>query len=507
MVNLKKKKQQKKERESRRQSYLATLNEEERELYDAFVAEIKGHLDISKAQNEAILADFHDALYYYQNHNVPVSEAFRRLDPRQLGGFYMHEATAWYPLDNAAVIYPLSMKHNRMPMFRLSCYLKEEVSAEILQMALLFTIKRFPAFATAVREGFFWHYLDSAKMRYTVQKEEGIPLEPIPVAFRYSQSFRVLYYQKRISVEFFHVLTDGSGGLVFLNTLVREYLTLLGKNIPLGEGLLDVNGLVDTAELENEFANSALKEESGGFTGKTAVQMSGRIASVAPSQILHFDMDTAVLRKTAKQYGVSVTAYLLGMMFLAEKFATEEADGEVHIQVPVNMRKFNHSRTLRNYAMYLSCNLTLKEITSLKDILPSISDQLKEKSSYEEMSVMMSTTIRLIRSVRFVPLAIKKPVMKLIYGYLGDAIFSNYLSNLGVVEVNEEMRECIDYYDFVLGPSAVSRAACALISFKEHARLSIIKSTADPSFEEKLAQLLSCDGIDVMVEGSGFYAG
>ncbi|MEZ4627989.1 MAG: hypothetical protein R2912_07880 [Eubacteriales bacterium] len=37
---------------------------------------------------------------------------------------------------------------------------------------------------------------------------------------------RVRYYHNRIAVEFFHVLTDGTGGQVFLQTLVAEYLRL-----------------------------------------------------------------------------------------------------------------------------------------------------------------------------------------------------------------------------------------------------------------------------------------
>ena len=38
--------------------------------------------------------------------------------------------------------------------------------------------------------------------------------------------FEVTYYRNRINLEVFHVLTDGTGAMNFLKTLVSNYLTL-----------------------------------------------------------------------------------------------------------------------------------------------------------------------------------------------------------------------------------------------------------------------------------------
>lgn len=90
-----------------------------------------------------------------------------------------------------------------MSVFRLSVYLKQSVVPELLQMALSFTIKRFPSFTTTLKRAFFWHYLDTTKRRFSVEQESGIPCQALKVALSGSQSFRVLYYNNRISVEFF----------------------------------------------------------------------------------------------------------------------------------------------------------------------------------------------------------------------------------------------------------------------------------------------------------------
>ena len=120
-----------------------------------------------------------------------------------LGDIYTKKATNWYPLDNSAKIYPLSMKENWMSVYRLSYYLEEPIIPEIFQIALLFTMKRFPTFATSIRKGFFWNYIDGIKKRFNIKKDNAIPCSYINISKVGKQSFKVLYYKNRISVEIF----------------------------------------------------------------------------------------------------------------------------------------------------------------------------------------------------------------------------------------------------------------------------------------------------------------
>lgn len=106
------------------------------------------------------------------------------------------------------------MKHGQMSRIPAGGGHEGAGEAELLQIALHFTIQRFPGFATTVRKGFFWHYLDQTKRRYCIQPETDIPVRPLKIAASGSQSFRVLYYENRISVEFFHILTDATGACV-----------------------------------------------------------------------------------------------------------------------------------------------------------------------------------------------------------------------------------------------------------------------------------------------------
>ena len=109
-----------------------------------YLSDVRARIDLRQKYVDALMDDHVQALRWYADHGLSLSEAMKRLDPAQLGDFYLRERTAWYPLDTAAKVYPLSMGLKRMMIFRLSFYLRRPVEPEILQMALTYTVRRFP---------------------------------------------------------------------------------------------------------------------------------------------------------------------------------------------------------------------------------------------------------------------------------------------------------------------------------------------------------------------------
>lgn len=470
-----------------------------------YFSELHRRVLLPEGQKEAIRRDLEAAVLVLLREGVELREALDRLSLRHLGDFYSTAPLRWYPLDDAAKIYPLSMSHREMKMFRLSAYLDRDVEGELLQVALLFAIKRFPSFATTVKKGFFWHYIDAARRRFTVAQEAQIPFSPMNVSINGAPSFRVVYYKNRISAEFFHILTDASGGMIFLKTLVGEYLRLNGVKIAYTPALFDPDGPPDEQETANGFSRPAVTQKRSGFVDKPAVQMEGRLASVLPCQILHFEIDSAALRTAARRKGTTVTALMLAMMFVAVRAATEKPRGRIQIQVPVNMRKFEPHRTLRNFSMYCSIRLSLEEITSVDELLPEISRQLREGASREKMNEMMNAASAMVRALRWIPLAVKRPFARVITGFLSDRVFTSTLSNIGVVELPEELRPYIRKMDFVLGGGMLNRASCAMVTVGSTAVFSVTKLTQSPRFEQAFAALLQEQGLPYHVTGSEPY--
>ena len=485
--------------------YLASLTQEEQQSLSEWFKRLEQRITLSGNGKQSLIADFRNAFMYYSRNGVSLERAMELMPLSSLGGFYSRPATTWYPLDNAAKVYPLSMSHRQMSVFRLSIYMDAPIAPELLQVALDFTIKRFPFFATTIKRGFFWHYIDSTKTRFAVEPETYLPCASMNVSLTGSKSFRVLYYKDRISVEFFHILTDGTGGMVFLKTLAAEYLRLMGRDIPCEDGVLNIDETPDASESADDFAGSVSGRRHSGFVDKPALQMDGRLSSVSPCRIIHFEMNSEELRSLARSRGASVTALMVSMMFIACKASMERQHGVINIQVPVNMRNYFGSRTLRNFSLYCGIKLELEEIHGLDSVLPRVVEQLRESVSRANMQEMMNGAVKLVRSLRLIPLFIKAPVAKLVYGFLGERVFTTTLSNLGVVELPEDMESCVRKMDFVLGTVSINRAACSMVTCGGRAVFSIAKLTADPSFEERIYALLTENGITPIVSGSELY--
>lgn len=377
-------------------------------LYFALAARI----DLPRAQKRALISDFRRAAEVLVSRGLSPAEAAARLGHERLGDFYLSAPDYWYPLDDAAKIYPMSMTDGWMSVFRLSAYLDAPVEPSLLQLALDLTMPRFPFFATRIKRGVFWHYIDGVKHRFTVQPETELPCAPMNVAAGDSQSFSVLYYGRRVSVEFFHILTDGTGGLAFL------------------------------------------------------------------------------------------TALLLAFMTEAAHAASDESRGDISIQVPVNMRKFCPSKTLRNFSMYCSVRTPWAEAGEAERLLPDITRQLSERASETAMRGMLASTAEMVRLLGRVPLAVKRPAARIAYGFLGERAFTSTLSNLGAAKLPPEVEAHVEKLDFVLGTGERARAACAMVTLKGLALLSVTKLTDDKTFETRLLSLLEGAGVPVKLSGS-----
>ena len=485
--------------------YLDSLPKSDQELLNQYFEKLSHRISMAKKQKNQMVEDFENGFLYYSRIEVDIGEAVQRLDTAKLGDFYATPPILWFPLDDAAKIYPLSMQKNQMSVFRLSAYMKEDVVPELLQLALTFAIKRFPSFATTVKKGFFWHYMDSTKRRFQVEPEVDIPCRPLNVSGSHAPSFRILYYKKRIGIEYFHILTDGNGGLIFLKTIVAEYLRLLGYSIPCTDGVLDIDEIPSDRETSNDFLKAEYSEKASGFFTKLAPQMSGHLAAIRPCQILHFELESDKLKAAAGHRGGTISAYVLALMFVAQKHATKRTTGNFQIQLPVNMRSFYDSETLRNFALFCNVQYPIEKIADVESMIPDIKNQLREKVTKKSMNEMMNATVKLVQALRYIPLIIKRPVALLAFGFLGERVFTSTLTNLGIISLPKEMSDHIQKFDVLLGAAVVNRAACSMVSYKNTTLLTVIKNTPDSSFETKLYSLLKEHGLNPKLEGSEFY--
>ncbi len=185
--------------------------------------------------------------------------------------------------------------------------------------------------------------------------------------------------------------------------------------------------------------------------------------------------------------------------------ASDESRGCIRIQVPVNMRKFCPSKTLRNFSMYCSVSAPWAEAGDAEGLMAEFSRQLGERASEAAMRGMLGTTSAMVRALGKVPLFLKRPAARLAYGFLGERAFTSTLSNLGRAALPEGTARHVRKLGFVLGTAEQSRAACGLVSYGGVALLSVTKLTEDPAFERRLCALFERAGVPFVLEGSVLY--
>ena len=140
---------------------------------DVFLTAVDHAFTLPEAQCSAVRIAFARGIDTLSAQGMPLQEILRRLDPNRLKDFYAEPRQGFYPLDDGAKQYPISMIRGQMAMFRLTATLDAPVNPVLLQLALMFTLRRFPHYAAGLRRGAFWYYLKPTLARYTVQAETG----------------------------------------------------------------------------------------------------------------------------------------------------------------------------------------------------------------------------------------------------------------------------------------------------------------------------------------------
>ncbi len=417
----------------------------------------------------------------------------------------------WLRLDNAAKIYPAARRKNWSNVFRQSVTLVEEVDTDILSTALSVTIKRFPSIAARLRKGVFWYYLEQLDSTPKLQPEYSYPLTFMSKKEMRRCAFRVIVYKNRIAVEFFHSLTDGTGGLIFLKNLVAEYLEQRYKIIiPFENGVLDRKSAPTEEELEDCFPKNAgavpLSRKD-----TNAWHMYGDPQGDGFLNLVCFKIPVADALKLAHEYNSTLTVFMSAVIMLAltrlqnEKNPIVKRQKLIKLLIPVNLRSLYKSNTLRNFAMY-----TIPEIDprlgeySLSEICEVIKHKMGLDFTAKHMSQVIATNVGDEQNplVRLIPLPLKNAVMKAVFDTVGERKSCLSLSNLGKIRVPSVMEKYIERFDFILGVQAAAPYNCGMLSFGDTVYVNFIRNIKDAELERHFFEILRELGLSVTVESN-----
>ena len=417
----------------------------------------------------------------------------------------------WSKLDNAAKIYPASRTKHWSNVFRLSATLTETVDTAALQTALDLTVERFPTIAARLRRGLFWYYLQQLRQAPKIKDEYSYPLAYMHPKESRRCALRVIAYENRIAVEMFHCLTDGNGALIFLKTLVAQYLRQKYKlSIPCTDGVLDCAEPPDPAELEDSFLKyagpvSASRRQTDAWHFQGLKEPDGRL------NLICFRLDSAQVLEKAHSYDISLTGFLCAVLMQAiillqeEKVPRVRRRKAVKVLIPVNLRKLFPSKTLRNFVLYTTPELDPRlGHYAFREICQIVKLKMQTDITPKNMGRMIATNVSSEKNlaVRLIPLPLKNLVMKAVFLAVGERKSFMSLSNLGAVQVPAAMQPYITRMDFILGPQACAPHNCGALSWGNDLYLNFIRNIRQPDLERCVHQVLQALSLSVTVQSN-----
>ena len=477
-------------------------------------------LDDSKRMHEKLLQSgcksqlviaperWHAYVLYMLNENMSDFDTINQFLSRVMAA---ERKQQWMRLDNAAKIYPAALRKKWSNVFRLSATLSEPVDRDVLRAALDVTLRRFPSIGVRLRKGIFWFYLERVPGVPEITEEQSYPLVHMSYASIRECAFRVVVYKNRIAVELFHALTDGTGGMIFLKTLLAEYLSRkYGISVPNTDGVLCRMDEPSPEELEDSFIKNA-GTVSAGRKEATAYRLTG---TTEPDGFVHlttFMLDAAEVKERAHEHSATVTEFLTAAMMQAilrlqaEKVPHRSRRKPVKVLVPVNLRSLFPSKTLRNFALFITPELDPKlGDYSFDEICKAVHHRMGIDNTAKQMSMKIAANVNSEKSpiLKVMPLFVKNAAMKAVFDAVGERKSCLCMSNLGNVRLPEIMRQYVTRMDFIIGVPSCSAYNCALLSYGGTTYINLVRSIEEPELEMHFYKVLRELGIHVKVESN-----
>lgn len=413
----------------------------------------------------------------------------------------------WLKLDNAATIYPSTLSKKYAAMFRLTITLNDKVDENILEEAVNNIIDRFPTFRFKLKQGLFWCYFKRIKNKVLVENDYNNPMLRINFKNSNNYMFRVRYYENRIAVEFFHALTDGNGGIKFISTLAGEYIRLkYHKKIIYNNLVLNPNEKVKRYEYSDDFYKYArkigkLEKEKEAYHYKGTLENSNILNII--TGIVPIDK----LKEECHKYNCSMTCFLASLLILSiQELKGKSKDTKpIKISIPVNLRNYYESSTIRNFSSYVNVGIEpIYGIYTFEEIIKIVKCKMELGLTEKKLNAKFSANVKLTKNIfiRLTPMFIKKRIMSLSDKMMGDRYCTHTLSNLGYIELPKNVSTYVEEVGFIIGKSRFKPGSCSCIGYKDNVYITFSRKIKETELERIFFTKLVEMNIPVLIESN-----
>lgn len=420
-----------------------------------------------------------------------------------------HNSENWYRLDNSAVIYPMSITVTTQSLFRLSAEMTEYVDDECLLDALNAILPRFPAFKVVLRSGIFRHFFDTNNLPPIVKPDNGILFQKINFNANNHYLFRVSYYKNKINVDFFHVLCDGFGAMEFLKSLVYQYVIERGFSPNAAVGIKTIGEPIKEQELEDGFTKyyrdiDIFGGVIGEMAGKPAFALRGKRFKRIGYGVIQGYLNTAQLKAAAKKYNCTITSFITAAILLSitEVYGKDTQKYDLTAMIPVNLRSYFPSGTLRNFTSLVKAFINTASIPhDLQSYCNAVQSQLIAGLNKERLWDKISLSSFMVRKwyMKIMPLFIKTFIVKISKLLSSTTKQTLIISNLGVIEMPQDFDKYLSTYTFSPNVSRKVPNNVGIVSYNGTTVVSFTRQLVSTRLEKQFFTKLVKEGVAVSV--------
>ena len=415
----------------------------------------------------------------------------------------------WLSLDNAAKIFPATLSDEVTTVFRLSAVLKQPIKIKPLMKAVSLLENRFPYYKVQLKKGFFWYYLEYIPLRFPVEVDDKSPCRKFP---KNNLLLRILVKNNRLSVEFSHILSDGSGAFHFLKTLLILYSKECGATIPENFEFYRPDEEISEEEYEDAYKRY-FKEDIPPIVKKSkSFHLPYALKNPPRFEITNAIISIDKIKSKAKEKGVTITDYITAVYLYALQEIHEELSPFsrfkkhkfIRLEVPINLRNIFHSQTMRNFTLFVMPEIDLRlGHYTFDEIIRRVYHQMRLETDEKLISKNISRNVGSEKKiyVKSIPLVLKSLILKMKFYSLGASQYSGVVTNLGKTQFPEDTESMIDYFAITAPPpNKMLKVNCGIIGFGDKLVLSFGNITKSKELEEKIFKFLKNKGIDVTIE-------
>lgn len=383
----------------------------------------------------------------------------------------------WSRLDNTAKIFPAISGEHSANVFRLWTVLREEVDPAVLEEAVNIAKEEVPSFNVKMRRGLFWYYFEPNTNHHKVTEERNYPCSRIDIRRNQWFLFKVTYYKNRINLEVFHALADGTGAMYFLNQILYQYLRLKHPD-RIGELKLETENEPTPKQMAEDGFLQSDDGEKPQFKQKLvkvpkAYDINGILIPWGNQSVMEVSIPTGRALALAKSHGATITEYFAAVLvygIYTQRFLKHPENKEIIISIPVNLRSFFPSNTLRNFFIFVRIGINFYEHPyTFDEVLQIIKDEMKTQVCKERFDGRIKQQVRLEKKwiFRIVPRVAKDFVVRRLYKS-GERGYTFTLTNTGRVKTHEKIKEYVSAFGTQLAASRNNVLKIAMSSFEDN---------------------------------------